>query len=121
MKPRYVIVSKTVNTAEKGKPAKYEKQIQGTARFHCFSLGHDEYENGPGAIPLAIIEWPDGQVETVYADNIKFVLEAEILREEQIEAHNALDHILTNSTTNVGEAKIRKAIGTGFLPQEVQA
>lgn len=46
----------------------------GLAFFHCFSLDHQELDNGPGHFPAAVIEWSDGSVEVVYAGSIEFIL-----------------------------------------------
>ena len=43
------------------------------AVFHCFSMDYEEFDEGPGNYPVAIIEWPDGEVDTVRASLIQFV------------------------------------------------
>ena len=46
---------------------------KGEALFHAFGADHMEFENGPGNYSIAIVEWPNGQVEMVRADRIRFV------------------------------------------------
>jgi hypothetical protein len=43
------------------------------AEFHCFSTDHEEYENGPGLQPVAIVEYVDGKVEAVHVNKIRFI------------------------------------------------
>ena len=55
-------------------PAHYwEKAEKGEAVFHQFSTDHEEFEDGPGNYPAAIIEWPDGQLESVHVNFLRFV------------------------------------------------
>jgi hypothetical protein len=70
---RRVIVSRPqyVNGGRNPVPA----QAPGEARFHCFSTDHEEYENGPGHYPAAVVEWPDGKVESVPVGHIQFINE----------------------------------------------
>lgn len=49
----------------------------GEALFHGFGVDYEEFESGPGNFSTAIVEWPDGKVEMVRADKIRFVQEAE--------------------------------------------
>jgi hypothetical protein len=49
-------------------------QAPGEARLHCFSTDHEEYENGPGHYPAAVVEWPDGKVESVPVGHIQFIV-----------------------------------------------
>lgn len=68
---RKVVVTRSVWSAETNR---YERVEQPElAAFHGFSLDHEEYEKGPGHHPVAIVEWPDGKVEVVYAGLIQFV------------------------------------------------
>lgn len=46
----------------------------GEAWFHGFGTDYEEFENGPGNFSTAIVEWPDGKVEMVRADAIRFML-----------------------------------------------
>jgi hypothetical protein len=45
----------------------------GEAVFHQFGIDHEEYDNGPGNFSVAIVEWPDGRVESVYVARIRFI------------------------------------------------
>jgi len=45
----------------------------GEAWFHQFSAEYEEFETGPGCIPVAILELHSGKVITVLAHNIKFI------------------------------------------------
>jgi hypothetical protein len=45
----------------------------GQAQFHGFGFEYVELENGTGNYTVAIVEWPDGTVETVALGRIKFV------------------------------------------------
>lgn len=42
------------------------------ATFHCFSMSHEQYESGPGHLPVAIVEYPDGSVGAVPVELIRF-------------------------------------------------
>jgi hypothetical protein len=46
---------------------------RGEAKFCFFSTDHEEYENGPGHFPVAVVEWPDGRLESFHVDFIRFV------------------------------------------------
>jgi len=50
----------------------YFKTPVGTAFFHKWGVGYEEFESGPGNYSAAIVEHEDGQIETVPADLIKF-------------------------------------------------
>lgn len=45
----------------------------GFAWFHQFGSNFEEFEDGPGNYTTAVIEWPDGSVETVQPEAIKFL------------------------------------------------
>lgn len=45
----------------------------GEALFHQFGVGYEEFESGPGNFTTAIVEWPDGRVESVPAAHVQFV------------------------------------------------
>lgn len=71
---RFVTVTDKTWTAFAAGGGEYKTITRvGYARFHAFGTDYQEFENGPGNYPVAIIEWPDGQVETVCASSIKFV------------------------------------------------
>lgn len=40
--------------------------------FHQFSQDFEEFENGPGNYPVALVETGCGQIKIVYAHQIKF-------------------------------------------------
>ena len=46
---------------------------QGEALFHQFGASYEEFEMGPGNFTTAIVEWPDGRVESVPAEHVRFV------------------------------------------------
>lgn len=52
---------------------KWEKVEKGEAIFHQFGCDYQEFETGAGNFSTAIIERPDGQVENVPAEFIKFM------------------------------------------------
>jgi hypothetical protein len=47
--------------------------MDGTAIFHQFGNDYEEFESGPGNYTVAVIERPDGKVEMVRADHIRFI------------------------------------------------
>jgi len=52
----------------------YPSEIQHEiASFHQFGTDYEEFENGPGPFPIAVIELPDGSVITPRADMIQFL------------------------------------------------
>lgn len=74
MKLRKVIVSKLVPHPVDGTHrVKYVPEPQGEALFHQWGMGYEEFDGGPGNFTTAIIEWPDGRVESVDAENVRFV------------------------------------------------
>jgi hypothetical protein len=52
---------------------KYVLTPKGEALFHQFGVCYEEFESGPGNYTTAIVEWPDGTVESVMADRIRFI------------------------------------------------
>ena len=74
MELRRVIVSKMVPTFPAGAGrAVYVPEPQGEALFHQFGVGYEEFDAGPGNYTTAIVEWPDGRVESVPAQHVQFV------------------------------------------------
>lgn len=73
MNRRKVIVSKWTHVLEDDKPSEWRDVEIGEAWFHGFGADYEEFENGPGNYSTAIIEWPDGRVEMVRPDKIRFV------------------------------------------------
>lgn len=49
------------------------REVIGQALFHQFGVDYEEFEAGPGNFTAAVIEWPEGQVELVRADRIRFL------------------------------------------------
>lgn len=46
---------------------------KGEAVFHQFGSDFMKNENGSGSFTTAVIEWPDGTVENIPAQNIRFL------------------------------------------------
>ena len=46
---------------------------KGEAVFHQFGSDYIEFESWPGNITTAIVEWPDGTVESVVLEHIRFL------------------------------------------------
>ena len=46
----------------------------GTAVFHGFFSDYEEFAEGPGNYPAALIEWEDGRIESVVAHSIRFLV-----------------------------------------------
>lgn len=51
----------------------WKLEEKGEAAFHQFGCDYEEFESGPGNFSTAIVEWPDGTVENVRADRIRFI------------------------------------------------
>jgi hypothetical protein len=71
---RKVIVSQFVardipNSVRK----EYVLEPKGEALFHQFGVCYEEFDGGPGNYSTVIVEWPDGQLENVSVDRVKFV------------------------------------------------
>lgn len=62
-----------VSEYKKQLDGKFKLEEKGEANFHCFGLDFQEFENGASSFSTAIIEWPDGTVGNVPADNIRFL------------------------------------------------
>ena len=75
MELRKVIVSKLVAYPVEGSSYKktYVPEPQGEALFHQFGVAYEELDGGPGNYTTAIVEWPDGRVESVRAEHVRFV------------------------------------------------
>lgn len=68
---RKVMVSELSWSPEAKRNVKKEK---GEALFHQFGIDYEEFETaGPAQFTSAIIEWPDGQVESVGVPFIRFL------------------------------------------------
>jgi hypothetical protein len=55
---------------ENGHWVKYHK---GYAKFLHWGINYDEFESGPGHYTAAIVMWPDGTIDYIRANLIKFV------------------------------------------------
>ncbi|MDF3188065.1 hypothetical protein [Pseudomonas paracarnis] len=58
-------------------------------KFHGWGSGYEEFESGPGNYTVAIVEFPDGKVDTVMPYLIRF-LDSDDTNNE------ALDYALAN-------------------------
>jgi hypothetical protein len=54
-------------------PGSYGVVPIGNALFHCWGADFEEFESGPGNTTVAIVEWPDGSIETVLPKFIRFL------------------------------------------------
>ena len=52
---------------------KYDMIERGEALFHAFGTDFEEFEGGPAMYPVAIVEFPDGHIETHRAERIRFL------------------------------------------------
>ena len=73
MSLRRVMVSKWAHVFNGEKPMEWKDVEIGEATFHGFGVDVEEFENGPGNYSAAIVEWPDGRVEMIRADKIRFL------------------------------------------------
>lgn len=75
MEKRRVIVSHMIGHQQEGTlRLRYVLEPQGEATFHQFGVAYEEFEGGPGNYSTAIVEWPDGKVESVPVEHIRFVV-----------------------------------------------
>ena len=49
-------------------------ESSGAAVFHGFFSDYEEFTEGPGNYPAALVEWEDGKVESVAAHSIRFLV-----------------------------------------------
>lgn len=68
---RKVMVSRL--EPKNGPTKKWELVEKGEAAFHQFGCDYEEFESGPGNFSTAIVEWPDGRVENVPVQNVRFL------------------------------------------------
>ena len=66
---RKVIVSENLRI-----DGKWQMVDKGEAVFHSFGLDYDEFSEGACGYSTAIVEWPDGKVDMVRADRVRFVM-----------------------------------------------
>lgn len=70
--PRPVHVTRWERTDDP-KPGSFGPVPAGTAMFLCWGVESEELENGVGIYTAAIVEWPDGSIETVAPKFIRFL------------------------------------------------
>ena len=66
---RRVMVS--AYTTQTGGRMKLEEK--GEAVFHQFGCNFEQFESGAGNFSTAIVEWPDGRVENIPVENVRFL------------------------------------------------
>lgn len=54
-------------------PHSWRMEEKGVAIFHTFGNGYAEFETGAGNFSTAIIEWPDGTVDNVPVQHVRFL------------------------------------------------
>lgn len=68
---RKVLVTKLIYPSGcMGRPEQVEL---GEATFHQFGIDYQEFSEGPGNFSIAIIEYPDGRVDSVRPERIRFL------------------------------------------------
>lgn len=55
---------------------KFEVDFTHEGLFHCWGIEYEEYEDGLGNSTVAIIEMPDGTIENVFPNRVKFINES---------------------------------------------
>lgn len=55
------------------KQAAYDADFVREGLFHCWGSDFEEGENTVASVTMAIIETPNGQVEVVYPNRVKFL------------------------------------------------
>lgn len=61
----------------KGDDGKWYLADKGEALFHCFGVNYEEFESGPGNFSIAIVEYPDGTLDTVPIEYVRFLTPTE--------------------------------------------
>ena len=56
-----------------GRAQAWQLVDKGEAVFHQFGVDYEEFENCAGNYSTALVEWPDGTVESVRADRVRFL------------------------------------------------
>ncbi len=51
----------------------FKRDLVGSGIFHEFGFDYEDTDAGPGNFSVALVEWPDGIVEKVPVELIKFV------------------------------------------------
>lgn len=52
---------------------KYERMEKCCGYFHRFSVDYEELQSGVGSYPVAIVEYNDGTVESIFLPLIQFM------------------------------------------------
>lgn len=47
--------------------------VKGEAKFHQFGVDFIEFSEGPANYSVAIVEWPDGGIDTVAPSQLQFL------------------------------------------------
>jgi len=50
----------------------WTKQVKGTAKFHKWGCACEEYESGGVGYSVAIVEFPDGTIDSIMPNMIQF-------------------------------------------------
>lgn len=51
----------------------FESEFNTEGVFHQWGVSFEEYESGPGNYTIALVELPNGEIESVLPRNIKFI------------------------------------------------
>lgn len=71
---RKVMASKWVYGKDVGGPGvNVARQQVGLATFHAFGTDYEELPQGVGNFPCAIVEWPDGKIESFPIQLVHFI------------------------------------------------
>lgn len=72
---RRVMVSKLFPRDMPDQPGrtKWELAEAGVAIFHQFGVNYEELESGPGNFTTGVVEWPDGRLENIPVDHLRFL------------------------------------------------
>lgn len=82
MKARIVLFKKWINREEVGEGALrrtkegtncWEKDFANEGVFHQWASAYEEFESGAGNFTVALVEMPDGTIEQVLPNNLKFI------------------------------------------------
>ena len=74
METRSVMVRERRFTRTAGGTQISEWLDSGVATLHGFGVDYEELQGGPGTYSVAIIEWPNGQLEMVAINRIRFLV-----------------------------------------------
>lgn len=51
----------------------FEKEFNHAGLFHQWANAYEEFENGAGNYTVALVETPEGTIDSVLPENLKFV------------------------------------------------